>query len=222
MLKMMMAFFKDLWKYRKQVATQDAWMKKYVAKKDYALNPSWMMQTNLKTWLSEMELVYEKRYCPCFEPSGNLELDKKMLCPCKFIDEELEMYGTCHCALFGKSTLDKNGWAASSARLMSEYRVPLKVNKDVLDTRGQPLDALRGLPVPDAMHQLKNYLTNYPGATRLNMILQTEQEWLNLQKVAAFRGFGVLRQPGEDGGILATISLDGQPLQGSAGSCGQN
>jgi ferredoxin-thioredoxin reductase catalytic subunit len=83
MLKMMIGFFKDLWKYRRQVKKQNNWIQKFTQQKNYALNPSWMMTTNLEIWLSEMEATFGKRYCPCFEPSGDAQLDKKMLCPCE-------------------------------------------------------------------------------------------------------------------------------------------
>jgi ferredoxin-thioredoxin reductase catalytic subunit len=77
MLKMMIGFFKDFLKYRIQVKKQDAWIKKFAKQKNYALNPSWMMSTNLEIWLSELEATFGKRYCPCFEPSGDADLNKK-------------------------------------------------------------------------------------------------------------------------------------------------
>ena len=198
MLKMMIAFFKDFFKYRPQIKKQKAWMKKYVAKKGYALNPDWMMSTNLSIWLTEMEDTFDKRYCPCFEPSGDGELDKKMLCPCKFIDDEIEEYGTCHCALFGAGDLDKAGWQASSKRLQAEYRVPLNLQNGVLDTRGVPLDKRRNLPVPDAMHQLKSTLNGYAGE-ELTIIVEREQEAINLGKIANYRGIGYESKESENG-----------------------
>ena len=81
MLNMMIGFFKDYFKYREPAKKQQRWMEKYCAQKGYAINPSWMMATNLKSNLCEMEATFGKRYCPCFEPSGDKELDKKMMCP---------------------------------------------------------------------------------------------------------------------------------------------
>lgn len=197
MLKMMIGFFKGLWQYRKQVKKQDRWIRKYTKQKNYTLNPSWMMTTNLEIWLSEMEATFGKRYCPCFEPSGDAKLDKKMLCPCEFIDDEIKEYGTCHCALFGSPDLDKAGWKASSKRLMEEYQVPLNLKNGVLDTRGMPLDSRRNLPVPDAMHQLKSTLNSYSGDT-LKMIVAHEYETENLEKIASYRGYGIVKEPKED------------------------
>ena len=194
---MMIAFFKDIIKYRSQIKQQKTWMGKYVVKKGYALNPNWMMSTNLSIWLTEMEETFGKRYCPCFEPSGNEKLDIQMLCPCKFIDEEIKEYGTCHCALFGAIDLDKADWEASSKRLQAEYRVPLNIQNGILDTRGMPFDKHRILPVPDAMHQLKSTLADYNG-DELTIIVEREQEVLNLEKIAQYRGFSYSSERNEN------------------------
>ncbi|MFT7003387.1 MAG: ferredoxin-thioredoxin reductase catalytic subunit [Sulfurimonas sp.] len=197
MLGMMIGFFKDLWKYREKVKKQDRWMQKYIAKNNYALNPSWMMSTNLKIWVSEMEATFGKRFCPCFEPSADAALNKKMMCPCEYVEDEIKEYGTCHCALFGRADLDKDGWKESSRRLMSEYQVPLNLKDGVLDTRGKPLDHRRNLPVPDAMHQLKATLNSYKEDS-LKIIVATKQEVLNLEKIATFRGYGFTSTENEE------------------------
>ena len=197
MLNMMISFFKDLWKYRQKVKKQGRWMQKYIANNNYAINPSWMMSTNLKIWVSEMELTFGKRFCPCFEPSADASLNKKMMCPCEYVEDEIKEYGTCHCALFGRADLDAAGWRASSKRLMAEYQVPLNLKDGVLDTRGKPLDHRRNLPVPDAMHQLKATLNSYKGNS-LKMIVATQQEVINLEKIASFRGYDFASEQNED------------------------
>ena len=194
---MMIAFFRDLWKYRSQVRKQSLWMNKFIRKRNYVLNPNPMMRTQLKVWLSEMEEIFGARYCPCFEPSGDKVLDRKMSCPCTFIEDEIAEYGTCHCALFGPTDLDRAGWKASSARLMSEYRVGLNLQDGILDTRGKPRDSRRDLPVPDAMHQLKSTLNDY-GAPKLRLLLEREQEAINLERIATHRGYGYSRSREDD------------------------
>lgn len=218
MFAMMIGFFKGLWQYRVQVKKQHKWIQKYTAKNNYALNPSWMMSTNLEVWLSEMEATFGKRYCPCFEPSGDAELDKKMMCPCEFIDDEIKEYGTCHCALFGSPDLDKAGWKASSKRLMSEYQVPLNLKDGVLDTRGMPLDSRRNLPIPDAMHQLKSTLNSYR-ANSLKMIVASEQEVLNLKNIASYRGYG-FSQEAKEGHFEVTLQFDSSAEKCCGSSCG--
>ncbi len=190
MLNMMIGFFKDFFKYKQSAKKQQAWLEKYAEQKNYALNPSWMMLTNLKSNLCEMEETFGKRYCPCFEPSADEELNKKMMCPCKFIDDEIAEYGTCHCALFGPADLSKADWKASSKRLMDEYQVPKNLKEGVLDTRGMPLDPRRGLPIPDMMHQVKSTLNGYKGET-LTVIVEREQEVKNLEQMAKYRSLKV-------------------------------
>lgn len=177
-----------------------------------------MMTTNLEIWLSEMEATFGKRYCPCFEPSGDAQLDKKMLCPCEFIEDEIKEYGTCHCALFGSQDLDKAGWKASSKRLMGEYQVPLNIKDGVLDTRGMPLDSRRNLPVPDAMHQLKSTLNNYSD-NRLKMIVLHEHEVTNLEKIASFRGYGFTKEAIEDYHEV-TLQFNADCSKASSPNCG--
>lgn len=189
MINMMIGFFKDYFKYKDSAKKQQRWLEKYCEQKGYALNPSWMMTTNLKSNLCEMEATFGKRYCPCFEPSGDKVLDKKMSCPCEFIDDEIAEYGTCHCALFGPKDLSKADWKASSQRLMDEYQVPKNLKDGVLDTRGMPLDSRRGLPIPDMMHQVKSTLNGYKGKS-LKVIVEREQEVLNLQEIAKYRDLG--------------------------------
>ncbi len=214
----MIGFFKDLWKYRNQVKKQAKWMQKYILQKNYALNPSWMMTTNLQIWLSEMEATFGKRYCPCFEPSGDAQLDKKMLCPCEFIDDEIKEYGTCHCALFGSADLSNVGWKASSKRLMSEYQVSLNLKDGVLDTRNMPLDSRRNLPVPDAMHQLKSTLNSYNGST-LKIIVAHEHEVKNLEQIASFRRYGFTKNVKEEYHEV-TLEFNADCQKGSCSSCG--
>lgn len=187
---MMIGFFKDFFKYKQSAKKQQAWLEKYAKQKNYALNPSWMMLTNLKSNLCEMEETFGKRYCPCFEPSADEELNKKMMCPCKFIDDEIAEYGTCHCALFGPADLSKADWKASSKRLMDEYQVPKNLKEGVLDTRRMPLDHRRGLPIPDMMHQVKSTLNGYKGE-RLTVIVEREQEVKNLEQMAKYRSLKV-------------------------------
>ena len=206
MLKMMLAFFRDMFLYRKEIKKQGRWIDKYAARNGYDVNPSAMMRTNLKIWLSEMEEIFGKRLCPCFEPSGDAGLDRAMICPCKFMDEEIEEYGTCHCSLFGRKDMSPREWKASNARLMAEYRVELNLRENLLDTRGKPLDKHRGLPIPDASHQLKSALLQWKGR-ELVVIVASEQEATNLEKISAHKGYGYACVPKDDAWYV-TLTFD--------------
>jgi ferredoxin-thioredoxin reductase catalytic subunit len=151
-LAMMRAFFSDLWRYRREVTAQDRWIRRYAVQHGYSVNPRWMIFTNLKLWLIDSQQLFGKRYCPCFEPSGEAELDRRLTCPCTFLAEEVAAHGT----LFGRAGYTKADYKTAESRLMQEYRgVPLRLEGHTLDTRGMPRDLLRGLQVPDALHQVK-------------------------------------------------------------------
>lgn len=172
MLKMMFRFFSDYFRYRKEIKKHDRWIKKYALTKGYSINPHWMFYTNLKIWLVESEKLFGKRYCPCFEPSGDPDLDRKLICPCVFMDEEIARHGTCHCTLFGKKDLSSEDYKKAEKRLLEEYRGEINLKNGVLDTRGVPIDPLRNLPVPDPLHQTKRALLMV--GTPLQVIVEKE------------------------------------------------
>ncbi len=120
--------------------------------------------------------MFGKRYCPCFEPSGDPELDKKLICPCAFVKEETENNGTCHCTLFGRAGLSSAEFKKAESRLMEEYQgVALDIKNGALDTRGMPINGPRGLQVPDALHQTKRALSLMNGNLS-RVIVSTQAE----------------------------------------------
>lgn len=181
---MMKDFFGSYIKYHAEIKKQDNWIKKYAAQKGFKVNPHWMFFTNLKIWIIESEKAFGKKYCPCFEPSALEGLNKKLICPCKFVGKEIEERGTCHCVLFGRGDLTEDDFKKAEQFLMKEYRVPLNFKEGVLDTRGTVRDTLRDLPIPDSLHQVKRVL----GMGRpLKVIVATETEASNLEKFAQFK-----------------------------------
>ena len=203
MIKMMMDFFTNYLRYYKELKNQDEWIKKYAKHKNYTINPHWMMYTNLKLWLIETQKIFGKRYCPCFEPSGNLQIDNKMICPCKFAEKEIEENGTCHCKLFGRSDFTNKDFKKAEEELMKEYRVPLNIKGNLLDTRGMPKDKLRGLPIPDSLHQIKRAI-NIINSEEINIIVETEAEADNLKKFAEYNNYSFKKET-KDGYYLVTL-----------------
>jgi len=190
MLLMMKDFFFDYMHYRKEIRKHGAWIKKYAWQKGYQINPHWMFYTNLKIWIVESERTFGKRYCPCFEPGADPDITRRLLCPCSFATEEIAKHGTCHCVLFGRKDLTDNQFKEAEARLMEEYRGrPLKLTRGLLDTRGMPKDSLRGLPVPDSLHQVKRSLAMLKGQ-QLTVLVETRTEADNLRSFAALKGIG--------------------------------
>ena len=60
MIKMMIAFIRDYFRYKEEVKKHDKWIKKFVRIKGYDINPNKMLYTNLKIWLAEMEKTHRK------------------------------------------------------------------------------------------------------------------------------------------------------------------
>ena len=203
MWPMMKGFARDFSAYRSTLGKQDAWIRKHAAKMGWSVNPRWMVYTNLRLWLSDCEEMYGKRYCPCFEPSGEEELDRKLICPCEFAQAEIDEVGWCHCTLFGRADLTAEDYKRAEGCLMGEYRdTPLTWANGVLDTRGQEIEKLRGLPVPDAIHQVKRALNGK--GTPLSAIVATQAEVSHLEQLARVRGLKVASE-GEDGAIRVTL-----------------
>lgn len=201
MWPMMKGFARDFSAYRTTLSTQDAWIRKHAANKGWSVNPRWMVYTNLKLWLSDCEEMYGKRFCPCFEPSGDAEVDRKLICPCAYAQAEIDDVGWCHCTLFGRADLTPADYKRAEAALMAEYRdVPLTWIDGVLDTRGQHIEPLRGLPVPDAIHQVKRALNGK--GTPLSVIVATLVEAEHLTRLAEMRGISADTLSAENGVLV--------------------
>ncbi|MDP1538423.1 MAG: thioredoxin domain-containing protein, partial [bacterium] len=68
---------------------------------EYAKKNGFFLNSNRKTIegivksLLEREKKFGEKYCPCRKISGDTEEDKKIICPCQFMHEELEKEGKC-------------------------------------------------------------------------------------------------------------------------------
>jgi ferredoxin-thioredoxin reductase catalytic subunit len=186
MWQMAKAFSADWRRYGKDAKKHEVWICKHAFNRGWSVNPRWMIYTNLKLWIADSEAMYGRRYCPCYEPSDDAELNRRLICPCQFAQEEIDTTGWCHCTLFGRGDLTAADYKRAEDQLMAEYRgTPLKLTDGVLDTRGQHMDVLRGLPVPDAIHQVKRAI----GAVGLPLvvIVATRTEALHLDRLAELR-----------------------------------
>ena len=202
LFKMMRAFFRDLWRFRKEIKVQNKWIKKYAEKKGLKPNPHWMMNVNLRLWLVESEEVFGERYCPCFEPSDDPVLNRDLVCPCKFIDQDIAEKGTCHCGLFGRGDLTDKEFKDAEDRLMKEYRVNLKEQRNMIDTTGIPTDPFRGLKIPDAYHLSKRALM-LKGAP-VDIYVERDFEAVNIKAWAKYKGINIAIVP-EGRGFKVTL-----------------
>jgi len=71
----------------------------------YYLNPDSDFLQDLLDGLKKNEERYGYPSCPCRVASGNLELDRDIICPCDYRDPDVAEYGTCYCALYIRKDL---------------------------------------------------------------------------------------------------------------------
>jgi len=77
-------------------------LKKYAKENGFKLNPNKKAVEIIIGGLLAHEEKYGARYCPCRKVTGNLEEDKKKICPCFWHGQEIEKEGHCLCGLFVK------------------------------------------------------------------------------------------------------------------------
>lgn len=71
----------------------------------YYLNPDSDFLQDLLDGLKKNEERYGYPSCPCRVATGNLELDRDIICPCDYRDPDVAEYGTCYCALYVRKDL---------------------------------------------------------------------------------------------------------------------
>jgi ferredoxin-thioredoxin reductase catalytic subunit/predicted Zn-ribbon and HTH transcriptional regulator len=71
----------------------------------YYLNPDPNFLNDLLEGLKRNEERYGYPSCPCRVASGNLELDRDIVCPCDYRDPDVAEFGTCYCALYVRKDL---------------------------------------------------------------------------------------------------------------------
>ncbi|MEM2911752.1 MAG: ferredoxin-thioredoxin reductase catalytic domain-containing protein [Candidatus Bathyarchaeia archaeon] len=66
----------------------------------YYLNPDPEFLQSLLEGLKKNEERYGYPSCPCRLASGNLELDRDIICPCDYRDPDVSEFGACYCGLY--------------------------------------------------------------------------------------------------------------------------
>ena len=66
----------------------------------YYLNPEPEFLQSLLEGLKKNEERYGYPSCPCRIASGNLELDRDIICPCDYRDPDVAEFGACYCGLY--------------------------------------------------------------------------------------------------------------------------
>jgi ferredoxin-thioredoxin reductase catalytic chain len=66
----------------------------------YCLNPDQRFLQDLLEGLKQNEERFGYPACPCRLASGNLEIDRDIICPCDYRDPDVAEFGACYCALY--------------------------------------------------------------------------------------------------------------------------
>jgi len=74
----------------------------YAKKEGFKLNPNEKIVDTVVRRILENREKLGHGYCPCRRPTGDKKEDEKIICPCVFHKEEIELQGHCHCMLFVK------------------------------------------------------------------------------------------------------------------------
>ncbi len=72
----------------------------YAGNSPFKLNPDTKIVDRVIKGLAMRKIKYGHAYCPCRLVMGDREKDKKIICPCVYHVEEIELHGECHCNLF--------------------------------------------------------------------------------------------------------------------------
>ncbi len=68
--------------------------------KGWKVNPDKKAAQEIIDGLNRNKETKGKYYCPCKIVTGDPEVDKDIICPCKDAQKEIDEMGHCHCGLF--------------------------------------------------------------------------------------------------------------------------
>ncbi|MCW3996807.1 MAG: ferredoxin:glutaredoxin reductase [Candidatus Bathyarchaeota archaeon] len=90
----------------------------------------------------------EERYgypsCPCRLATGNLEIDRDIICPCDYRDPDVAQYGACYCRLYVNKTvyetqnLPEVPERRPSEKISRAYNLPVPTEAAPQQTQGAP------------------------------------------------------------------------------------
>lgn len=75
-------------------------LKKIQEPKGCFFNEDRQMVDDLLTQLLVTKARYGYMACPCRMANGKLELDKDIICPCRYREPDMKEYGACYCGLY--------------------------------------------------------------------------------------------------------------------------
>ena len=110
----------------------------------YYLTP----QSDLLQMFLEGLKTNEDRYgypsCPCRLATGNLEIDRDIICPCDYRDPDIAEFGACYCrlyvnkAIFESQNLPEVPERRPAEKMARTYGTPISGEKTSAQTLGAP------------------------------------------------------------------------------------
>jgi ferredoxin-thioredoxin reductase catalytic subunit len=74
-------------------------IRRYAESHGFILNPKAERLDLVIKGLHTNTVKHGAEYCPCRIRTGDVEEDKKIICPCIYHKDEIEKEGSCHCKL---------------------------------------------------------------------------------------------------------------------------
>jgi len=75
-------------------------LERVAERRGWKLNPDKEILLELAKGLLKNRERYGLAYCPCRIVVGKKEIDRKIVCPCVYAEEDIKDYGRCYCALY--------------------------------------------------------------------------------------------------------------------------
>ncbi len=75
-------------------------IEKIAVSKGWRPNPDREILLELSKGLLENRKRYGRTYCPCRIVTGNYDIDKKIICPCVYAQDDIDEHGRCFCGLY--------------------------------------------------------------------------------------------------------------------------
>lgn len=72
----------------------------YAQRGPYELFPDEVVVRNVLAKMAHNLVGYGKPYCPCREVTGDLQVDRLNICPCRSHQQDIAREGHCECRLF--------------------------------------------------------------------------------------------------------------------------
>ncbi len=72
-------------------------------RRGWKLNPDEKLVSELISGMMRNRERYGISYCPGRTVTGNLEVDRRIVCPCVYAEGDVSSYGRCYCGLFVSS-----------------------------------------------------------------------------------------------------------------------